>query len=152
MEILLLAIFIGMRHAIEADHLSAIASLATRDNTPSSIVKIAATWGLGHTLTLVFMGFIVLSMNFELTNIISSRLEFIVGIMLIVMGAEVLWRLKKGNFHMHAHSHDGIRHMHIHSHESKQKFNSVHLSDFHSSSHHNKFRTRSLLVGMVHGH
>ena len=58
MEILLLAFFIGMRHALEADHLSAIAALSTKNNSPKNMVKIAATWGLGHTLTLFAIGFI----------------------------------------------------------------------------------------------
>ena len=43
---------LGMRHALEADHIAAVSSIAARRTGVRDIVKHGLTWGLGHTLTL----------------------------------------------------------------------------------------------------
>ena len=42
-----------MRHAIEADHTAAIATLATKNHSVANTLKQGLTWGLGHTITLL---------------------------------------------------------------------------------------------------
>src|SRR6266550_8631358 len=55
--ILGLGFLLGMQHALEADHIAAVSSIAARRSDISDIVKHGLTWGLGHTLTLfVFAG------------------------------------------------------------------------------------------------
>lgn len=139
-----------MRHALEADHISAVATLATKSNSSKSMVKIAATWGLGHTITLFIMGFIVLSMNFTLTDTVASTLELLVGIMLVAMGLEVLWRMKKDGLHFHSHSHGGKKHAHLHAHAG-QLSTQQHNRASHDHPHVSAFPLRSLFVGMMHG-
>ena len=62
-SILLLGIFIGMRHAFEADHVAAVAALISRDNSIGNSIKQGAAWGLGHTITLFIFGSTVILMD-----------------------------------------------------------------------------------------
>ena len=50
--ILGLGFLLGMQHALEADHIAAVSSIAVRRTQVGDIVKHGLTWGLGHTLTL----------------------------------------------------------------------------------------------------
>ena len=51
-SILLLGLLLGMRHALESDHVAAVASLASRRPSLRHAVLQGAVWGLGHTITL----------------------------------------------------------------------------------------------------
>jgi high-affinity nickel permease len=52
-----LGFLLGMQHALEADHIAAVSSIAARRTDVRDIVKHGLTWGLCHTLTLfVFAG------------------------------------------------------------------------------------------------
>ena len=52
-SILLLGVLIGMQHAMEADHVAAVASIAADQNLFRRAVAHGAVWGFGHTLTLM---------------------------------------------------------------------------------------------------
>src|SRR5665647_745546 len=59
--ILGLGFLLGMQHALEADHVAAVSSIAARRTDIADIVKHGLTWGLGHTLTLfAFAGVAIL--------------------------------------------------------------------------------------------
>src|SRR5260370_1125947 len=60
-SLLLLGLLLGMRHALEADHLAAVASLATRSKGMRGTVLPGAVWGLGHSLTLLLVTLTALS-------------------------------------------------------------------------------------------
>ncbi|SCN47673.1 Nickel transporter UreH [methanotrophic endosymbiont of Bathymodiolus azoricus (Menez Gwen)] len=61
-SLLLLGFLIGMRHALEADHVAAVASLASKTTSVQSAIKQGAVWGLGHSFTLfLFSSIIILS-------------------------------------------------------------------------------------------
>jgi len=47
-----LGFLLGMQHALEADHIAAVSSIAARRSNVGDIVSHGLTWGLGHTLTL----------------------------------------------------------------------------------------------------
>jgi hypothetical protein len=142
-----LGFLLGMQHALEADHIAAVSSIAARRTDVRDIVKHGLTWGLGHTLTLfVFAGAAIL-LGRAIPDHLARPLEAAVGLMLIGLGAHVLWRLWRDRVHFHAHGHgDGTRHIHVHSHvnETIPHRNSAHL-------HAHGFRWRSLLVGLMHG-
>jgi ABC-type nickel/cobalt efflux system permease component RcnA len=145
--ILSLGFLLGMQHALEADHIAAVSSLAARRSEFRDIVQHGLTWGLGHTLTLfVFAGAAIL-LGQAIPDTLARPLETAVGLMLVGLGCHVLWRLWRDRVHFHAHRHgDGTRHIHLHSHagESVPHHNSAH-------GHGHGFRWRSLLVGLMHG-
>jgi len=145
--ILGLGFLLGMQHALEADHIAAVSSIAVRRTAIGDIVKHGLTWGLGHTLTLfVFAGAAIL-LGHAIPDELARPLEFAVGIMLIGLGANVLWRLWRDRVHFHFHTHgDGTAHIHAHSHLNETI---AHGKSAHAHQH--GFRWRSLLVGLMHG-
>jgi hypothetical protein len=136
-----------MQHALEADHIAAVSSIAARRSEVGDIVKHGLTWGLGHTLTLfVFAGAAVL-LGHAIPGELARPLETAVGLMLVGLGAHVLWRLWRDRVHFHRHSHDGgMVHFHAHSHAGETV---PHASAQHTHAH--GFRWRTLLVGLMHG-
>ena len=145
--ILGLGFLLGMQHALEADHIAAVSSIATRRSRISDIVKHGLTWGLGHTLTLfVFAGAAVL-IGGAIPESVAKPIEAAVGVMLIGLGAHVLWRLWRDRVHFHRHGHaDGTVHFHAHSHAGDMQ---PHVRTLHAHEH--GFRWRTLLVGLMHG-
>jgi High-affinity nickel-transport protein len=145
--VLALGFLLGMQHALEADHIAAVSSIAARRTDIRDIVKHGLTWGLGHTLTLfVFAGAAIL-LGHAIPEHLARPLETAVGIMLVGLGAHVLWRLWRDRVHFHRHRHgDGTEHIHVHSHLNE---NIPHRNGAHEHPH--GFRWRSLLVGLMHG-
>jgi hypothetical protein len=145
--ILSLGFLLGMQHALEADHIAAVSSIAARRSEVGDIVKHGLTWGLGHTLTLfVFAGAAIL-LGHAIPERLARPLETAVGIMLVGLGAHVLWRLWRDRVHFHRHSHDGgVVHFHAHSHAGEAI---PHARAPHVHAH--GFRWRTLLVGLMHG-
>jgi cytochrome c biogenesis protein CcdA len=149
--ILGLGFLLGMQHALEADHIAAVSSIAARRTDIGDIVKHGLTWGLGHTLTLfVFAGAAIL-VGQAIPEHWSRPLETAVGIMLVGLGAHVLWQLSRDGVHFHRHSHgDGTVHLHAHSHAREMSRESApHADARHEHTH--GFRWRTLLVGLMHG-
>jgi cytochrome c biogenesis protein CcdA len=145
--ILGLGFLLGMQHALEADHIAAVSSIAARRSHVTDIVKHGLTWGLGHTLTLfVFAGAAIL-LGQAIPESVARPIETAVGIMLIGLGAHVLWRLWRDRVHFHRHGHgDGTVHFHAHSHAGET---APHERLAHAHAH--GFRWRTLLVGLMHG-
>jgi len=149
--ILGLGFLLGMQHALEADHIAAVSSIAARRSEVGDIVEHGLTWGLGHTLTLfVFAGAAVL-LGHAIPEGLALPLETAVGVMLVGLGAHLLWRLWRERLHFHRHSHDGVVHFHAHSHagETVPHARAAHVHAHILRSH--GFRWRTLLVGLMHG-
>src|SRR4029453_9539867 len=88
--ILGLGLLLGMQHALEADHIAAVSSIAARRSRISDIVRHGLTWGLGHTLTLfVFAGAAIL-LGRAIPDSFARPIEGAVGLMLIGPGAHGL--------------------------------------------------------------
>ena len=145
--ILGLGFLLGMQHALEADHIAAVSSIAARRSQIGDIVRHGLTWGLGHTLTLfVFAGLAIL-LGRAIPETVAKPIEGAVGVMLIGLGAHVLWRLWRDRVHFHRHGHaDGTVHFHAHSHAGDTL---PHARTAHTHEH--GFRWRTLLVGLMHG-
>jgi len=147
--ILLLGLLLGMKHAFEADHVAALATLATRSQSLAQTVKLGAAWGFGHTLTLLLFGGLVLALDLVMPERLAQALEFAVGIMLVLLGLDVLRRVTRERVHFHIHRHaERIVHLHAHSHAGDTM---PHNPEHHEHSHPRALRVRALLVGMMHG-
>ena len=144
---LLFGFLIGMRHALEADHVAAVASLAMNNRGRKGVVRLGAAWGLGHTLTLFTVGLAALYSGQAVPERFAAYLEMAVGVMLIVLGAGVIWRLVRDRVHFHTHRHGGGAHFHAHSHAGE----GVHESSAHRHVHPPVPAGRALLVGLMHG-
>lgn len=145
--ILGLGFLLGMQHALEADHIAAVSSIAARRSRIGDIVRHGLTWGLGHTLTLFAFAGAAIWLGRAIPDHVARPLETAVGIMLIGLGAHVLWRLWRDRVHFHRHSHGGgTVHIHAHSHAGETL---PHARAAHAHGH--GFRWRTLLVGLMHG-
>jgi len=144
--VLLLGLLVGMKHALEADHVAAVATLAARSASLSDRVKLAGMWGAGHAGTLLLLGGTVLGLGLSLPDHVARAFEGVVALMLILLGADVLRRLRARGVHFHWHRHErGPAHFHAHAHVAgSARFR-------HGHEHSARLLPRALLVGSVHG-
>lgn len=143
--VLLLGVLLGIRHAMESDHVAAVAALVTRRCSWRDSIAHGALWGAGHTLTLLIACSAVLLLGLALPETAARWLEAAVGAMLVVLGVDVLRGLRRERLHFHVHAHRGQeRHLHAHSHRANAR-------DDHDHRHAPPSALRPLIVGMVHG-
>lgn len=147
LSLLMLGFLIGMRHALEADHLAAVAAITSQNKSIKDSVKHGAVWGLGHTSTLFLFGSTILWLDSGIPETIAANLELAVGVMLILLGLDVVRRLIKDRIHYHAHKHDHEEpHFHAHSHAGEGS----HEKSTHQH-HHSPFPYKTLCIGFMHG-
>ena len=79
--ILGLGFLLGMQHALEADHIAAVSSIAARRSHVGDIVKHGLAWGLGHTLTLFAVAGVAIWLGHAIPETFARPLETAVGIM-----------------------------------------------------------------------
>ena len=147
LSILGFGFLMGMRHAIEADHVAAMASLTTRAGSVRRAVPLGLSWGAGHTLMLAAFGLAAMVLGSALPAELAVYLERAVGVMLIALGGDVLVRLVRERVHFHPHRHDGVVHWHAHSHAGEK----VHDPERHHHEHASGGSLRAFLVGIMHG-
>jgi hypothetical protein len=147
-SILVLGLLMGMRHALEADHLAAVASLATRVRGVRATVLQGAAWGLGHTLTLLLVGGACLWLDRSVPERWALGLELAVGVALLLLGVDILWRIRRRRVHLHVHRHaQGIVHLHAHRHGAGEGGEAA----VHEHPHPRGLPGRALLMGLIHG-
>jgi len=141
--VLILGLGLGLRHALDTDHLAAVSAIVSERKNWFSSLLIGGLWGVGHTASLLLAGVAVILMRFEIGRY-EKPLEFCVALMLIGLGVNVLYKLARGGrIHFHEHSHAGHAHIHPHLHDDKPEP---------THSHHGlKLGVRPLIIGMVHG-
>src|SRR5882762_3020941 len=84
---------LGMRHALEPDHLTAVSTLVTASAGERGGVRAAmlgASWGLGHTLSLVIVGAVLVGLRAEMPARIADLFELFVAIMLVGLGVRAI--------------------------------------------------------------
>src|SRR5206468_8636352 len=88
-----LGALLGMRHALEPDHLTAVSTLMTSSPGERSRVRAAmlgASWGIGHTLSLVVVGAVLVMLRAQMPARIADLFELSVAIMLIALGIRAI--------------------------------------------------------------
>ncbi len=142
LTILSLGFVLGLRHALDADHLAAVSTVLAQRPTFKASGLIGLWWGLGHTVTLLAVGCAVMAMNVAIPDRLAEACEFGVGAMLVALGASLAFKMSRERWHLHAHEHNGTRHLHFHSHRSGTD---------HVHGHWLKHSLQPLLIGMAHG-
>src|SRR5512139_2206752 len=142
--ILSLGLVLGIKHALEADHIAAIATIVSERKSLLSSCLVGALWGLGHTVALLTAGVAVILLHLESGRRTALVLEFGVAVMLVALGANALRKLLcGGKLHLHAHRHGERLHAHPHIHAAAPDPPQMH--------HGSRLATQPLVVGMVHG-
>jgi len=137
---------IGMRHALEPDHLAAVSTLLTdrhehgERNRRTRAAFLGVCWGLGHTLSLVAMGAVLVVLRAELPASVTDLFELAVALMLVGLGLRSIYQAARqgpaGPAHVHHHGHLVHEHRGVPAH--------VHIGTW-------TLARRPLLVGAVHG-
>src|SRR6516162_3767785 len=89
-SLLLLGFFLGMRHATDADHVVAIATIVSRERGLLGSALIGAAWGVGHTITIMAVGTAIVVFGVVIPPQLGLSMEFAVGIMLVLLGVLTL--------------------------------------------------------------
>jgi len=116
---LLLALLLGLRHATDPDHLTAVSTLLLNreDNRARRAAMLGWTWGLGHAATLCALGIPFILFDLQLPQGIQRAAETLIGVLIAVLAGRLLLRWRRGYFHMHSHLHGSVAHVHPHVHE-----------------------------------
>jgi hypothetical protein len=144
-SVLAFGFVLGLKHAVEVDHLAAVSTIVSERKSLLSSMLVGGLWGIGHTISLLSAGIVVIVLHVEISERTALFLEFSVGLMLVALGLNALGKLRRGGrLHLHAHRHGGREHIHPHIHDREP--------DEDPHTHHGyKSGMRPLFVGMVHG-
>jgi hypothetical protein len=144
--ILALGFVLGLKHATDADHVVAVTTFVSEQKSLVRSCWIGAFWGAGHTFSLAVAGLAVILLKLNIPKWLESRLEFAVAMMLVALGARVLYKTwkQKLELHRHPHSHAPGASAHVHWHVHARGTRHEHTGWLHVG-------LRPLLVGMVHG-
>lgn len=140
--VLTLAFWLGLLHALDADHIMAVTMLSSTRPSRAASLAFCLRWALGHGLTLSLIGIAVFLLGLSIPPRFSAAAELIVGIVLIMIGGWVMLDLMRNKLHLHFHRHGLLpRHSHWHRHEQP--------ASHHPGSH--RHRHGATMVGVLHG-
>jgi hypothetical protein len=142
LTVLGLGFILGLRHALDADHLAAVSTVLAERPSWRASGLVGLSWGIGHTLVLLFVGVIVLVLRVPIPEPLAIAAEGLVGLMLVLLGGLLGMKLIRERWHLHPHDHDGKRHVHLHSHSYSYE---------HGHAHWWRESVRPLCIGMAHG-
>ena len=84
---LLVGTAFGVRHAFEADHVAAVATLVEDEGGSAST---GAAWGMGHSIPILVLGALFLASDLRLPDAVAGGFEALVAVVLVVLGVRVL--------------------------------------------------------------
>jgi len=89
---LLLGFALGIRHALDPDHLAAMGTIVARERSPGRAALLGSMWGLGHSTSLLLASLVMIAWRIPVPAGVSHYLELLVAAMLIVIGVQSLLR------------------------------------------------------------
>ncbi len=115
---LLAALALGLRHATDPDHLTAVSTLvfAEEQHGPGKAGWLGLCWGLGHATTLTALGLPIVAFGVNLPERLGQAAELLIGAVIIALAVRLLWQWWRLQAHAHVHTHDGASHVHMHVH------------------------------------
>jgi hypothetical protein len=82
----LLGFALGLRHALDPDHVIAVSALAARERRPWGASWLALTWSLGHGVTILVVGLGAIALHVTVPDGMARSMELAVGAVLVVLG------------------------------------------------------------------
>ena len=137
----LVGLSLGMRHALEPDHLAAVSTLASQERGGlKASLRLGLFWGAGHTCALLVVGGTLAVLGAQMPAKLTLAFELLVAVMISALGVRAVLRAvaegRAGSQRVHAHGE--LTHTHAAPPEH------LHLSRWTLS-------TRPLLIGLLHG-
>jgi hypothetical protein len=100
------AILLGLRHATDPDHLTAVSTLVTGDRAGTrGAGRLGLAWGLGHATTLFAFGLPIVLYRSYLPAAVQAAAETLIGVLIVALAIRLLlrWReSRRGTIHVHA--------------------------------------------------
>jgi sulfite exporter TauE/SafE len=132
--ILAAGFMLGLLHALDADHIVAVSSLASRQRRWQNGAAYAARWALGHGAILLLVALAALFFGLHLDQTIGHIAEQAVGVILIISGLAIIRQLHRQRIGLAVHRHGAQLHAHL------------------AAPAHGKHHDHTpVLVGLVHG-
>lgn len=153
--VLLVALLLGLRHATDPDHLTAVSTLvmSQRERGVRQAGRLGLAWSVGHAATLLALGVPMVLLRGPLPGAVEHAAETLVGIVIIALAARLLVRWRRGYLHTHPHRHGSDWHAHPHVHEHRHAGTRPHPA-VHEHRHTEALgRTRrtAFAIGALHG-
>jgi len=114
---------LGMRHALEPDHLAAVTTMVADERRGVRAAWLGACWGVGHTLTLIVAGAVLVVLRAEMPASVANAFELLVATMLVGLGVRAIYLAARDGrngptrVHRHlliTHAHPGVSaHVHV---------------------------------------
>jgi cytochrome c biogenesis protein CcdA len=149
---LAVALLLGLRHATDPDHLTAVSTLVMSEDDRRGARRagrLGLAWGLGHAATLLALGAPVVLFHSRLPDWLQRGLELAVGVVIVALAVRLLVRWRRGYFHVHEHTHGDVKHAHPHMHETPAP------AEAHPHAHDHRHAPRTPVaafgIGLVHG-
>jgi hypothetical protein len=108
-----LGFLLGLRHALDADHVAAVAAMVSQERSLRRSCLLGTFWGMGHSASLLVAGIAVLAGRLSIPPALERGFEQVVGLVLMALGLHVLLRAAgvfwaggpAGSGHAHPHHH-----------------------------------------------
>jgi hypothetical protein len=98
--IVLVAILLGLRHATDPDHLTAVTTLVASDDdrSPRRAAWLGGAWGLGHATSLFAFGVPIVLFKSYLPEAVQETAELAVGVVIMALAIRLLIRWRRYGF------------------------------------------------------
>ena len=143
----------GVRHAFEADHVAAVATLVEDEGRPAST---GVAWGIGHSLPIIALGALFLALDLRVPSTVATAFEAVVAVVLVALGIRAIAGREALGLsllrHVHGEGDDDPKHDHGHSHDHDDQGH-LHLTvaGREVGLTHSHADEASFAVGVVHG-
>jgi len=153
---LVVALLLGVRHATDPDHLTALSTLVLSDDERGTrrAGRLGLAWGAGHAVTLILLGLPVVLFNDVLPDWAQRTAEGLIGIVIVILAVRLLLRWRRGYFHAHPHEHrSGARHAHphVHAHGQAGEHARAHAHDHSHEEAVGRSPRAAFGIGLMHG-
>jgi ABC-type nickel/cobalt efflux system permease component RcnA len=150
---LLVALLLGLRHATDPDHLTAVSTLvlAERRGGTRAAGVLGLAWGLGHAVTLIALGLPFVLWDDALPGTVQQLAEIAIGMLIVFLALRLLVRWRKGYFHVHPHRHGELVHAHPHMHEHAHEHARVPRHEHPHAEALGRTPPAAFGIGLVHG-
>ena len=130
---------LGLRHALEPDHLAVVSALAARRDAARDFMRHGLVWAAGHASTLLVLAAAAVALGGQLPAGIDRAFHVVVALLLLALGLATLRGALQSHRHAAAqaaapHRHFGLRTQASHGHDEAAPA-----------------RLRTLLIGVVQG-
>lgn len=126
----------GAKHALEADHVAAVATLVDETDAP---VTTGTAWGIGHSIPIVLLGVVFLAIGLEIPPSIATGFEVLVAVVLVALGVRAITDREPLGTALLSHVHGDSEHRHV-----QLGWGAVGVTHSHADE-------ESFAVGIVHG-